>query len=355
MTVTCLVSIKGAPGVTTLACLVGATWPDGRRVAVIEADPFGGDLAARFQLSNAWGWSSYVTASRRSEGRVPLDAHLQTLPGGLEVLVLPERGHRGGIGASVESLVRSCGSADHGLWDLVVDGGRLMATGIDVGPIGDPHSIAGPWLDRSDVVIIVTRRDPASILRVRHHGRALRERCGDRMRLVLVGQGPHDTAAIEKFTGFSVIAEVPFDVASAQVATGEGGSSRHLSRSLLVVSARRLALVLAGEKGGDGDREPGTAAVGGRRTPWRSIHLLRRTVQWTRLRRTVRGEVGDSIPMASSLAQSETHSGPLAAPDSASPPAPAPAPALTSAESEPASAGRRNGAASDGSRQDVLS
>ena len=55
MRVVTFVSVKGAPGVTTLACLVAATWPDHRRVAVVEADPFGGDLAARFRLSTALG------------------------------------------------------------------------------------------------------------------------------------------------------------------------------------------------------------------------------------------------------------------------------------------------------------
>ena len=90
MRVVTFVSVKGAPGVTTLACLVAATWPDHRRVAVVEADPFGGDLAARFRLSTTLGWSSYLTASRRSEGEVPLSPHLQALPGGLDVLVRPD-------------------------------------------------------------------------------------------------------------------------------------------------------------------------------------------------------------------------------------------------------------------------
>jgi hypothetical protein len=245
MTVITFVSIKGAPGVTTLACLVGATWPSHRRVAVVEADPFGGDLAARFQLSTAWGWSSFVVASRRSQGSVPIDPHFQPLPGGLDVLVRPGGGQRVVTAQAVEALLRSSRSSEHEPWDLVVDGGRLLDA--------DTDTDAGAWLDRSELVVVVVRRDPASILGVRERAPALVDRCGDRVRLVVVGRGPHDRAAIEEFTGLSVLGEVPFDLSAAQVAAGGGGSSRQLSRSLLVVSARRLAVALADVGGGKGD------------------------------------------------------------------------------------------------------
>ncbi len=48
---------------------------------------------------------------------------------------------------------------------------------------------AVPWLDRSDLVLVVTRRDPPSILKVRERAPGLAERCGDRVRLVVVGAG----------------------------------------------------------------------------------------------------------------------------------------------------------------------
>jgi cellulose biosynthesis protein BcsQ len=67
VTVVMFTSIKGAPGVTTLTCLVGATWPSHRQVAVIESDPFGGDLAARFGLSAKRGWSTFSAASGESD------------------------------------------------------------------------------------------------------------------------------------------------------------------------------------------------------------------------------------------------------------------------------------------------
>ena len=344
MTVTCLISVKGAPGVTTLACLTGATWPEDRRVAIIEADPSGGDLAARFQLSTAWGWSSFVTAGRRSGGGVPLDTHLQPLPGGLEVLVLPDEPQRVLTAASVKALLQSCESAQPAPWDLVVDGGRLMGVGIQPGRPGDSDSTTGPWLDSADAVIIVTRRDPASILKVRHHASALRRRCGVRLHLVLVGPGPHQRGAIEEFTGLTVIAEIPFDGTAAQVVTGEGGSSRRLSRSLLVASARRLAVVLAGAEDEPAGRTQRSPISVGRQATSRSVHLLRHLLPWGRPHRAVGAAAGDSPLRSSSDTTAAAAPAPMpnSAPDSDSeviPPVVAP-----SDESTP-----------DAPRQDVMS
>ena len=87
MTIVTFASVKGAPGVTTLACLVGATWPEQRKVMVVECDPSGGDLAARFQLSSRDGWPSFNAAARRGGADIAIEPHLQQLPGGLDVLV----------------------------------------------------------------------------------------------------------------------------------------------------------------------------------------------------------------------------------------------------------------------------
>lgn len=238
MTVTTFVSCKGAPGVTTLACLVGATWPEQRRVVVVEGDYFGGDLAARFRLSVSRGWTSYVTASRRSEGPIALGPHLQALPGGLDVMIGARGGRLAGMDRAVPTLIESCRSADPVPWDLVVDGGRLFLEDV-------PGSTTN-WLDHSDSVVVVLRRDAASILSVRDQTRALKDRWGSRVGLVVVGNGRHHNPAIEDFTGLAVIGEVPFDHVAARVASGGGGAGRHLRRSLLVESARRLSMVLAG-------------------------------------------------------------------------------------------------------------
>jgi hypothetical protein len=156
----------------------------------------------------------------------------------------------------------------------------------------DDLADAGCWFDRSDVVVIVARRDPPSLLKVREQIPSLVDRWGDRVRLAVVGPGPHSSAAIEEFTGLPLAAELPFDPSAARVITGEGGSRRHLSRSLLVASSRRLALSLVvpgarpDEPDGDGiphvlgtDAASASSSVGGREGLAR---CLRRVVSWGR-------------------------------------------------------------------------
>jgi MinD-like ATPase involved in chromosome partitioning or flagellar assembly len=236
VTVIAMASIKGAPGVTTLACLVGATWPAQRAVMVAEADRGGGDLAARFGLSSKWGWSTFASASRRSPTAVAIAPHLQHLPGGLSVLISPTRSERVEDPGMVEALLSVLPAQLDGPWDVIADLGRITPGRL----------VAGDWLERSDVVAIVVRGDAPAILHVKERAAAIRQQSGDRVCLVVVGASRHSNAEIEEFTGVTVAGNVPFEPGVAAVATGEGGSPRRLSRSLLVGSASRLAKVLSG-------------------------------------------------------------------------------------------------------------
>jgi hypothetical protein len=153
----------------------------------------------------------------------------------------------------------------------VIDGGRLTA---GTGPVPG----TGVWLDRSDRVLVVARRDPPSVLKVREQADALRHRCGDRVGLVVVGRGPHDTAAIAEFTGIPVLGAVPDDPAAARMVAGAPGSGRLLSRSLLVASARQLALLATATGTSDGaagtpvgEGPPGGTARTGRGRTVRSL------------------------------------------------------------------------------------
>jgi MinD-like ATPase involved in chromosome partitioning or flagellar assembly len=234
-------SIKGSPGVTTLTCLVGATWPPGRRMIVAECDSDGGDLAPRFSLSTKIGWHSLVTAARRREVGGSIEAHLQKLPGGLEVLVAPSGGMASSRqGAREAARAALCEIADGSDSDVIVDLGRLRLDSADT----------QTWLGRSDALCIVLRPDAASIGHVQERARATIAVCRGTLSLVVVGNGPYSVSEIESFTELPVIAEVSNDPAAAAVLTAGKGSRRRLARSALVRSARRLALDLA-----DGEME----------------------------------------------------------------------------------------------------
>jgi hypothetical protein len=248
MTVVTFGSIKGSPGVTTLACLVGATWPPARRTILTECDRSGGDLASRYSLSTRAGWTTLVAGVRRGEPADSLQPHLQSLPGGLEVLVGPSHADPTPSVTPMKKMaartVLELTRAD----DLLVDVGRLPA---DLGE-------AEPWLSESDAVCIVARSDAASIVHVKERAEAIGERTQERAFLVLVGRGPYANAEVEWFTGLRILAEVPDDQATAAVATTGIGSARRLARSGLVAASRRLATALSvPDDSGEDAREDG--------------------------------------------------------------------------------------------------
>jgi MinD-like ATPase involved in chromosome partitioning or flagellar assembly len=283
VTVISFASVKGAPGVTTTACLVGATWPSDRRVLVAECDPSGGDLAARFALSSKRGWSTFATALRRSGANAAIEPHLQQLPGGLDVLVGP--GGSDGtttIRATDELLVRTS-NRSAGLWDVLVDVGRL--------PQGDLP--ASGWLARSDKVVILLRNDAASLLHARNRAREILAVCGDRVALAVVGDNRYGNEDIAEFTGMPVIGNVPFDPVAAAVAAGDQGSERRLSRSFLINSALHLSQSLCGPDsapvGTPGPESSETGTVEDAESANR-LSTVRRSIWWSRryLDRSVR-------------------------------------------------------------------
>jgi hypothetical protein len=242
MTIVSFLSVKGAPGVTTVTCLVGATWPPDRKVAVIEADPGGGDLAARYHLSSRDGWPSFNATARRAE-TTTFESHLQQLPGGLDVLV----GTRGLLGVdaarSVKALYACMAGSPNSPWDLLVDLGRLSP------------GTSETWMDLSDRVVVCARNDAASLMQVREKASSVLERCRGGVRLAVVGGGGYSNSEIEGFTGIPVLGACPFDPVAAAVIAGERRGARRLHRSPLVSAATAFASTLASVPDSSGDGE----------------------------------------------------------------------------------------------------
>lgn len=224
-------SLKGAPGVTTLSCLLAATWPVPGPLVVVEADPAGGDLAGRFGLSSTLGWSSLSAATRRSGRSAPLGPHLQHLPGGLPVLVSGGTADNGNPESEVVDIVERA-SAD-GL--VVVDLGRRL---VDSGPQDD-------WFRRCEVSVLVTGGATAAALHVRAHAARLVEVTSGRLGVLVVGSGASTSDEVAAFTGIRALGDVPFDPRSAAVASGASGAGRRLERSALLAAVRRVAIGLA--------------------------------------------------------------------------------------------------------------
>ncbi len=214
-----LASVKGSPGVTTTACLLGSTWPNADRIVVAECDPSGGDLSARFALSARQGWTSLAASIRRGASG-PLGEHLQTLPGGLRVLIGSRDSSPDCARLSRHFLERGRQFTD-GPWDIVADVGRIVR--------GDGTQTS--WLGVADRVILVLRTDAGAVIHAKSWADTLPSDLKGRLALVTVGAKGYPNREIEGFTSLSVIGHLPEDREVARAVSGEPVTQRRLRRS----------------------------------------------------------------------------------------------------------------------------
>jgi Flp pilus assembly CpaE family ATPase len=232
VTTLALCSAKGSPGVTTLTCALGAVWPFERRVVVIEADPSGGDLAARFGLSVKRGMTSLVLALRQLDHRQPeeeFDQHTLRLPGGLEVVVGP-------VGAeAAAALDHQLGLLRQSLLppgvDALVDCGRFSSNG----------SGQRRMLKEADAIFVLSAADAASLA----HLRSLLDRLKGLdtpapVSLLLAGSGEVPAHEVSALFGIGDVERVPRDLKTAYALGGGTGKSKVVAKSPLVACAKRL-------------------------------------------------------------------------------------------------------------------
>ena len=148
MTVIALASVKGSPGVTTAALAIAARWPAGRKVLLVEADPFGGDLAPRYGATVTGGLASLLAAARRELTPEAVWDHVHELPGGLAVLFGLAGVRQAAANENVwPAIATALAELDA---DVVVDAGRLLpqfAGGVGA-ILGQADAIdRGVWVD----------------------------------------------------------------------------------------------------------------------------------------------------------------------------------------------------------------
>ena len=237
MRVIALASIKGAPGVTTMACLIGASWPSSRPVMVVESDLSGCDLAARYRLSAKSGWTSFVAASRRADTPQSIEPHLQFLPGGLPVLVGKAPAEGSDPSWPVVPFLECASREPSGPRDTVVDLGRLA--------LGRRH--AREWVGHAQITVLLVRGDAASLVHVRERAGEILALTSGQLGLVIAGSSDYDDDEITRFTSMQVLGHLPFDPDAASLVSEGRGNRRRLARSPLIASTTRLACLLSGE------------------------------------------------------------------------------------------------------------
>lgn len=223
MTLVAVCSLKGSPGVTTTCVAMGARWPAGERPVVVECDPAGGDLLARFRLELSPGLVSLAVAARRSAHPGLVWQHTQWLPGGLPVVAGPPgaaqaRAALGEINEAQTLMLRR--SADTPDTTVIADCGRF-----------DPDSPAIAVVRAADVLLLLARaRDDALshvAVRLEEAAHWSRRPC-----FVLVGDGC-STEEVSRALGIEVLARIPEDLKGAAVCAGLPGRRATPTRSAL--------------------------------------------------------------------------------------------------------------------------
>jgi hypothetical protein len=217
-------SAKGSPGVTCFALALAAVWP--RPVLLVEADPAGGDLGARFGVPDQPGLTSLVVATRHAVAQNLWRAHAHTLPVSADVVIAPASALQ--ARAAVAGFAARFPSADT---DLILDVGRLSGA-----------SEAWPLVSSCDTLLLVSATDVASL----DHTASLAGQLdlGVRLCAALVGEGSFPLAEMVDVLGTPVLATVPIDRRAAAVLTGMVRPSRGWTRFGVPAAARTATRAL---------------------------------------------------------------------------------------------------------------
>ena len=241
-------SVKASPGVTTTLLALAAVWPEERALLIVDADPDGGDLAARTGLGVEPGMASLAAAGRRSLEHADIERHTQALPGGIPALVGnpdPEQASRelDLVGQRLAEVFPAESP------DVLVDCGRLRAS-----------SPALPLASRAYATLVVCRPRVDELQHVRAQLGRLADQ-GVRAAVLLVGEKPYSANEVETALGCEVVGVVADDAVTAAALAGRGGRPSAVARSLLMRSARSLAERLVATAVPEPPRLPVTAAA----------------------------------------------------------------------------------------------
>jgi MinD-like ATPase involved in chromosome partitioning or flagellar assembly len=258
----CLASLKGSPGVTTSCVALAACWPQPWQRLLVEADPAGGDLAARYRLPVTPGLVSLAAAARRSTDPAVIDAHVHLLAGGLPVAVGPTRADQ--ARAALAAITGADGHA--GVLGSFTGRGDVVAV-VDCGRL-DPDTPLRGVIAAADQLLIAARPHADALAHVADLVAAgsasiLAEVLGGaaRTRLLLVGDG-YPASEVEREVGLTVAGTLPWDPRTAAAVSGHATRTPR-ARAGLVRAATRLAANLAGDPRRLPATEPATGSGSG--------------------------------------------------------------------------------------------
>jgi MinD-like ATPase involved in chromosome partitioning or flagellar assembly len=219
-------SLRGSPGATTLAVALAAARTDSERTAlVVEADPDGGVMAARFGLGHRPCLTDLAVRARGAVDPDEIWEYVQLLRSRVPVLVghpSSDQSHATLRTGAARLAPIFDGLSDH---DVIVDVGRLR-----------PGSPAQALVEAAVLVVIVVRSRLEDI-----DGARPRLAGVERGGVVLVGHRPYGADEVAEALGLPVLGIVPHDARGA----GAVGAGPHRSGRLpLLRSVAALADVV---------------------------------------------------------------------------------------------------------------
>ncbi|MEU2610655.1 hypothetical protein ABZ570_03580 [Micromonospora sp. NPDC007271] len=224
-------SVSGAPGVSTAALGLAALWP-GRPGLLVEADPCGGVVAARFAVRQEPGLAALAAAARHGLPSGGPAQFVQSLPVGVHAVVGPGAAE---TAAGAVSVLAAQPEAVAGLAPVVVvDAGRLY-----------PGSPAHGLLRRVDALVLVTAGGTEHLDHVDTRLAALRASLRTRgVGLAVAGKTRYTSEEISGRFGVPVWAHLPSDRWGAAGLCGRM-SGPAWTRTRLAQALRALAATLA--------------------------------------------------------------------------------------------------------------
>jgi hypothetical protein len=217
-----MLSVKGAPGVTTTSLLVASGIDD---VVVVEADLDGSSLAVRYGLGREPGLTTLAASTSRS-GEIWRE-HAQDA-GGVPVLVGPD------APATAQSLWSTAG--DNIAAKLASASGVAI---VDAGRFRTPT----PIIRSADLALVAVAPVADQLIALGHYLPVLHREIGGALAVVLIGTGPYSAVDVNKALDVEVIAHLPEDGAAETLRIG--GSRARLGRSRLARASRELSQRIA--------------------------------------------------------------------------------------------------------------
>ncbi|TKA12069.1 hypothetical protein [Actinacidiphila oryziradicis] len=231
-------SVKGSPGATTLALAVAGHWPTAGgvvRPVVVEADPAGGDVAARFALSDTPGLMALAAAVRRAAAPEVVEECVQVLPGGVPVVAGPAGGQQA---AAAVTLFAGSGGVE------ALRGGA-EAAGTVLLDLGRLEEATVALVGAADVLLLVTRGEVEALAHVAARAGDLNAVAAG-VELVVVGPSPYPASEIGAALGIGRVHAVPWDPPTAAALAGRAAPKARRGRlSPLARAAGHLGWHLA--------------------------------------------------------------------------------------------------------------